>query len=95
MKFESIAGKATIYVYQDFRSQILVYNMIQDVRNAANANLRKSHEGKIYKYPMQTNENIAIGLFKEEMVKILLVTPILTNLRDSMGIFSKSRLWLG
>ena len=32
MKFESVTGKATIYVYQDFWSQILVYNMIQDIR---------------------------------------------------------------
>ena len=74
MKFESVTGKATVYVYQDFRAQILVYNMIQDVRNAANANLRKKHAWKIYKYFMQTNENIAIGLFKEEMIKILLET---------------------
>lgn len=28
MKFESATGKSTIYVYQDFWSQILVYNMI-------------------------------------------------------------------
>lgn len=48
--------------------------MIQDIRNAANANLRKNHVGKIYKYFMQTNKNIAIGLFKEEMIKILLDT---------------------
>lgn len=36
MKFESITGKATIYVYQDFWAQIVVYNMIQDVMHASN-----------------------------------------------------------
>ncbi|WP_235839240.1 transposase [Clostridium sp. Marseille-P2415] len=77
MKFENVTGKAIVYVYQDFCAQILVYNMIQDVRNAANANLRKNHKGKIYKYSMKTNENIAIGLFKEEMIKILLkINPL-------------------
>lgn len=35
MKFESVTGKATVYVYQDFWSQILVHNMIQDIRNSA------------------------------------------------------------
>lgn len=62
MKFESVTGKATVYVYQNFRAQILVYKIIQDVRNAANANLRRNYTEQIYKYFMQTNENIAIGL---------------------------------
>ena len=35
MKFESATGKSTIYVDQDFRAQILVYNMIQDIRKEA------------------------------------------------------------
>lgn len=70
MKFESVSGKATIYVYQDFRAQILVYNMIQDIRNSANKNIG-SKEGS-YKYAMRTNENIAIGLFKETMISILM-----------------------
>lgn len=47
MKFDSVTGKASVYVYQDFHAQILVYNMIQDVRNAANANVRKDHARRI------------------------------------------------
>ncbi len=35
MKFESVTGKSTIYVDQDFRAQVLVYNMIQDIRKEA------------------------------------------------------------
>lgn len=27
---------------------------------------------KNYRYPMHTNENIAIGLFKEQMIKLIL-----------------------
>ena len=34
MKFESVAGKGSVYVYQDFGAQVLVYNMIQDIRNS-------------------------------------------------------------
>ena len=29
IKFESVTGKSTIYVDQDFRAQVLVYNMIR------------------------------------------------------------------
>lgn len=72
MKFESVTGKSTIYVDQDFRAQVLVYNMMQDIRKAAD---EKIHEKSIKtgrKYPMHTNENIAVGLFKEQMIKIII-----------------------
>lgn len=65
LKLESVTGKATIYVYQDFLALILVYNMIQDIRNSANAKVCKRAR---YRYCVQTNENLAIGLFKEKMV---------------------------
>ena len=72
MKFESITGKASIYVYQDFYAQILVYNMVQDIRRNADYNAEITGYQKKMKYPMHTNENTAIGLFKEAMIKILL-----------------------
>ena len=72
MKFESVTGKASVYVYQDFGAQVLVYNMVQDIRNSADeaAVVRGRENGN--KYPMHTNENMAIGLFKETMLKIIL-----------------------
>ena len=72
MKFESVTGKSTIYVYQDFWSQILVYNMIQDIRRNADEGAAITGKKKGNKYPMHTNENLAIGLFKESMIKIVL-----------------------
>lgn len=72
IKFESVTGKASVYVYQDFRSQLLVYNMVQDIRRYADDEARKTGIRKGLKYPLRTNENIAIGLFKEQMIKILL-----------------------
>ena len=72
MKFESVTGKASVYVYQDFWAQVLVYNMVQDIRNSADeAAVVTGHENGS-KYPVNTNENIAIGLFKEAMLKIFL-----------------------
>lgn len=72
MKFESVTGKASVYVYKDFWAQILVYNMVQDIRNSADREAAAVGRQKGNKYLMHTNENMAIGLFKECMLKILL-----------------------
>lgn len=72
MKFESVTGKASIYVYQDFWAQVLVYNRVQDIRNSADEEVVASGREKGKKYPMHTNENMSIGLFKEAMLKIIL-----------------------
>lgn len=72
MKFESVTGKSTIYVDQDFRAQVLVYNMLQDIRKEADEEVSVKGREKDSKYPMHTNENIAIGLFKEQMIKLIL-----------------------
>ena len=72
MKFESVTGKSSVYVYQDFWAQVLVYNMVQDIRNSADEEAASSGRKNGNKYPMHTNENIAIGLFKESMLMILL-----------------------
>lgn len=72
MKFESVTGKASVYVYQDFWAQVLVYNMVQDIRSSADKEAAATERENGSKYPMHTNENMAIGLFKEAMLKILL-----------------------
>lgn len=72
MKFESVTGKSTIYVDQDFRAQVLIYNMLQDIRKEADEEVFVKGREKGSKYPMHTNENIAIGLFKEQMIKLIL-----------------------
>lgn len=72
MKFESGTGKSTIYVEQDFHAQVLVYNMIQDIRKVADEEVAVKSSEKGSKYPMHTNEKIAVGLFKEQMIKIIL-----------------------
>lgn len=72
MKFESVTGKATLYIYQDFWAQIVVYNMIQDVLHSSNEKITKNPKNQNYKYPIRVNENIAIGLFKEIFIKILI-----------------------
>ena len=64
-KFTS--GNKTI-IEQDLFAGMLVYNMVQTMKNEA----REEIEQKKYKHEMKVNENIAIGLFKNEMIYIML-----------------------
>ena len=71
LKFESVTGKASIYVEQDFWAQTLVFNMIQDLITAAQCRAAKKAKKKRLKYEMRINENIAIGLFKEKFIRLM------------------------
>lgn len=70
MKFESVSGMSSIYVKQDFLAQIFVYNMMEDVRHSAEEQIKKNE--KKYKYPRRINQNMAIGIFKEKLIWLLL-----------------------
>jgi hypothetical protein len=72
MKFESVTGKASIYVEQDFWAQTLVFNIIQDLITAAEIRVAKKAAEKKYRYEVRVNENIAIGLFKEQFIRLVM-----------------------
>jgi hypothetical protein len=72
MKFESVTGKASIYVEQDFWAQILVFNMTQDLITIAGRKAAKKAKKKKLRYEVRINENIAIGLFKEQFIRLIL-----------------------
>lgn len=71
MKFESVSGQASIYVEQDFLAQINVYNMMEDMIEYVEEQLLKTEEKKS-KYHQHLNENMAIGLFAQDFIKILI-----------------------
>lgn len=66
---ENISGKKKIIVEQDFYSQILLFNMIEDLKNDANEE-SKSKGAKNLKYEYKVNINILVGTFREYMIKI-------------------------
>ena len=57
-----------ILIEQDFFSSVLVFNMIQSMIKEAEEKIEKNK----YKYEMTINENMAIGLFKNEIIYIML-----------------------
>jgi IS4 transposase len=71
LRFESVTGEATLYVYQDFWAQILVCNMVTDMLRSADEELAEEQERKRYKHRIHANENMAMGLFKREMIGLM------------------------
>jgi hypothetical protein len=82
LKFESVTGKASIYVEQDFWAQTLVFNMVQDLITAAESRAVKRAKKKRLKYKVRINENIAIGLFKEKFIRLMIEED--DRLKDEM-----------
>jgi hypothetical protein len=72
MKFESVTGKASIYVEQDFWAQALVFNMTQDLISIAEQKAVQRAKKKGLRYEVRINENIAIGLLKEQFIQLIL-----------------------
>lgn len=73
LKIEKFTGKLPIFIYQDIYAQTLVYNQIQDILTDANETLEKKNKEKSLKREYKINENKAIGLYKEQFIKIMLL----------------------
>jgi IS4 transposase len=72
LKFESVTGKARVYVKQDFWAQMLAADTVRDLINATESRAAKRAKKKRLKYGIRINENIAVGLFKEQFIKLIM-----------------------
>lgn len=68
LQIEKFTSSKETIIKQDIYASTLVYNMIQTMKNEA----KEEIEQKKYKHEMKINENITIGLFKNEMIYIML-----------------------
>lgn len=73
LKIESFTGNLPILIKQDIYAQILVYNQLQDMIFTGNRLLKEKLKNRKLKLEYKINENIAVGLFKNELIKILLI----------------------
>ena len=73
LKIEAFTGNLPILIKQDIYSQILVYNQLQDMIYTGNEKLKEKLKDKKLKLEYKINENIAVGLFKNELIRILLI----------------------
>jgi hypothetical protein len=70
LRFESVAGKASVYVEQDLRAQAPVHNMVQDAASGAEARAGRKRRKKRSWYKTRINENIAVGLYKKRFIRL-------------------------
>ncbi|SNT31702.1 Transposase DDE domain-containing protein [Anaerovirgula multivorans] len=68
---ENFSGKKEIIIEQDFYAQMLLLNMIQDLKNDANRRLYTEGK-KDLKYDYKINMNVFIGTFREYLIQIAL-----------------------
>lgn len=68
LQIEKFTSSKEEIIKQDIYASTLVYNMVQTMKNEAKEDI----EQKKYKHEMKINENISIGLFKNEMIHIML-----------------------
>lgn len=95
LKIESFTGNLPQFIYQDIYAGALVYNQIQDMTYIANCKIDESKKGLKHTYII--NENKAIGLYKEQLVKIFLIedkskrTEELEKLINDMTIYVEAK----
>lgn len=66
---ENISGRKKVIVEQDFYAQIMLFNMVEDLKNDANKELEQKKDRQ-HKYEYKVNINILIGTFREYLIKI-------------------------
>lgn len=73
LKIESFTGNLPIFIFQDIYAQVFVYNQIQDMLYTGNEELIAANKEKQLKLEYKINENKAIGIYKEQYIRILLI----------------------
>lgn len=68
LKIEKFTSSIPRLIEQDLLSSILAYNIIQTAKNDA----EKSIDQSKYKHEMKTNESIAVGFVKNELIMIMI-----------------------
>ncbi len=69
---ETFSGKTTISVKQDFYSTMYLSNLVTFAKLESDEIIDKEQQGKSLKYKYQTNENILIGILKNELILAIL-----------------------
>lgn len=69
LNIENISGKSKLIIEQDFYAQMLLFNMVEDLRNDSNR-VVKDNKKENLKYEYKVNMNILVGTFREYVVKI-------------------------
>lgn len=73
MHIENFTGKTQITIEQDFYAQIYTFNVLQDIKHTANAELQEKNKDKNLKYEYKPNINILAGWLKNILIAMIFV----------------------
>lgn len=73
MHIENFTGKTQITIVQDFYAQIYTFNVLQDIKHTANAELQEKNKDKNLKYEYKPNINILAGWLKNILIAMIFV----------------------
>jgi hypothetical protein len=68
LQIEKFTSSIPQIIEQDILSSLLVYNIIQTTKNES----EKCIDQSMYKHEMKINENMAVGFFKNDLIRIML-----------------------
>lgn len=91
LHIENFSGYNQIAIEQDFYAQILLYNMLEDMKQDAESNLTKN-DGLKYEYKI--NMNSLVGLFKLKMIEIAIEDDDEKREKLYMTLLSKMQRYL-
>jgi hypothetical protein len=69
---ENFTGKKAVIVEQDILSTIYLYNLTQDMLRDAEKEQQEKNRDKHYKHKMTINLNLAIGIIKDDLIRMAL-----------------------
>ncbi|MDR1818881.1 MAG: IS4 family transposase [Methanobrevibacter sp.] len=78
MRIENVSGYSEIAVKQDYYSQILVYNIVNELKNIAQKifNQNNYNTTNINNIKKKINFNIVLGIIKEDLIEIMILKSI-------------------
>ena len=91
LHIENFSGYNQIAIEQDFYAQILLYNMLEDMKQYAESNLTKNYG---LKYEYKINMNSLVGLFKLKMIEIAIEDDDEKREKLYMTLLSKMQRYL-
>jgi hypothetical protein len=94
LELENFSGRLVDNIKQDFYAMMTVANMLASCLREANAKAKKDREGKDNKYEYSVNFNHAVGVFKDQLIKVVIAEDPLVGkqLMDEMILDMKRKV---
>ncbi len=88
LNIENFSSKSVIGIEQEFYAQMMVYNMIEDLKRDAEEELTKRPE---LKYEYKVNMNVLAGIYKKKFIDVLMAPNAEESSRRYMKMIEEIR----